>query len=63
MSAPESEKPGVGRPELPAGEKTQPRSIRLNDVRWAKLQRLGRRWLEQMIDQADDASATAGAQD
>lgn len=44
--------PKVGRPELPPNEKTRPRSIRLNDGRWDKLQRLGREWLERAIDRA-----------
>lgn len=42
----------VGRPALPADEKTHPRSIRMNDARWAKLQQLGREWLENAIDKA-----------
>lgn len=44
--------PKIGRPELPPDEKTKPRSIRLNDERWDKLQRLGREWLERTIDRA-----------
>lgn len=44
--------PTIGRPTLPDAEKTQPRSIRLNDARWEKLQELGREWLEQRIDEA-----------
>ena len=44
--------PEIGRPELPPDEKTRPRSIRLNDERWDKLQRLGRDWLERAIDRA-----------
>lgn len=44
--------PKIGRPELPPDEKTKPRSIRLNDERWDKLQRLGRDWLERAIDRA-----------
>lgn len=44
----------AGRPELPASEKTHPRSVRLNDARWAKCQRLGRDWLEEAIDAADE---------
>lgn len=48
------EKPKLGRPELPVDEKTYPRSVRLNDARWAKLQRLKREWLEKMIDQEKD---------
>lgn len=44
--------PEPGRPELAPDEKTSPRSIRLNAARWAKLQRLGRGWLERAIDKA-----------
>lgn len=44
--------PKIGRPELPPDEKTKPRSIRLNDERGDKLQRLGREWLERAIDRA-----------
>ena len=44
--------PKIGRPELPPEEKTRPRSMRLNDERWDKLQRLGREWLERAIDRA-----------
>lgn len=54
MSKPGSKKRRVGRPELPATEKTRPRSIRLNDTRWAKYQRLGREWLEKVIDEAPE---------
>lgn len=43
---------GSGGPRLAPHEATKPRSVRLNDVRWAKLQRLGRAWLEQAVDQA-----------
>ena len=46
--------PEIGRPELPADEKTKPRTIRLNDERWEKLQRLGRDWLEPAIDRAKE---------
>lgn len=31
---------------------TKPRSIRLDDARWEKLQALGREWLERQIDRA-----------
>lgn len=48
--------PKIGRPELPTDEKTKPRSIRLNDERWDKLQRLGREWLELAIDRAKTPS-------
>jgi hypothetical protein len=41
-----------GRPELPEPEKTKPRSIRLNDRRWAKLKSLGSDWLNAAIDEA-----------
>lgn len=46
--------PEIGRPELPDEDKTQPRSVRLNGARWAKYQRLGRDWLERMIDAAGE---------
>lgn len=46
--------PGSG---APIGERRKPRSIRLNDPRWAKLQRLGSAWLERMIDAASESSA------
>lgn len=44
----------VGRPPLPEDQKTdaRPRSIRLGDAHWAKMQRLGRGWLESQIDEA-----------
>jgi hypothetical protein len=58
MSKPESKETRVGRPELPAVEKTQPRSMRLNARRWAKLQRLGRKWLEKAVDEAPEPRAT-----
>lgn len=41
--------PGSG---LPPEQRTKPRSVRLDDARWAKLQRLGRDWLERVIDKA-----------
>lgn len=43
-----------GRPPLPPEQRntTPVRSVRLDDERWAKLQRLGREWLEQQIDRA-----------
>lgn len=47
---PRGRPPGKGEPRLTPEEVTKPRSVRLNDVRWAKLQRLGRRWLERAID-------------
>lgn len=45
----------LGRPVgsgLPPEQQTKPRSIRLDDARWAKLQALGRDWLERKIDAA-----------
>lgn len=39
-------------PRLAPEEATRPRSIRLNNARWAKLQQLGREWLELAIDRA-----------
>lgn len=51
MRKTKSKKTRVGRPELPVTEKTRPRSVRLNDARWAKYQRLGREWLEKAIDE------------
>jgi uncharacterized protein (DUF4415 family) len=43
-----------GRPFSKPGHEapTKPRSIRLDDDRWAKLQALGREWLERQIDRA-----------
>lgn len=43
-----------GRPAASPDHKapTKPRSIRLDDDRWAKLQALGREWLERQIDSA-----------
>lgn len=32
--------------------KTKPRTLRLDDARWAKLQGLGRGWLERAVDNA-----------
>lgn len=43
---------GQGRKPLPPEEATKPRSIRLNDARWAKLRRLGSDWLARAIDRA-----------
>jgi len=44
----------LGRPPLPPEQRRQTpvRSVRLDDARWAKLQRLGRGWLERAIDRA-----------
>lgn len=41
-----------GRPAAAPDHKapTKPRSIRLDDERWAKLQALGREWLERQLD-------------
>lgn len=57
MSAPEQPKrrgrpPGSGGPRLAPEDATKPRSVRLNDARWAKLKRLGSDWLEGAIDRA-----------
>jgi hypothetical protein len=41
--------PGTG---LPPEEQRKPRSVRLNEARWAKLQELGTAWLEKAIDRA-----------
>lgn len=46
--------PGSSGPRLSPENATQPRSMRLNDARWAKLQRLGRDWLERAIDDAQE---------
>lgn len=45
---------GAGRKPLPDGEKSdvRPRSVRLSEARWLKLQQLGRAWLERQIDRA-----------
>lgn len=45
---------GQGRKPLPAEEATKPRSVRLNDVRWEKLKRLGAEWLARQIDKAKE---------
>lgn len=45
---------GQGRKALPAEEATKPRSVRLNDVRWEKLKRLGTEWLAKQIDKAKE---------
>lgn len=46
----------MGRPPLPAEQRSdvKPRSVRLDDARWSKLQRLGRQWLEAAIDRAKE---------
>jgi hypothetical protein len=46
--------PGSGGPILAPEDATKPRSVRLNDSRWAKYKRLGRDWLERAIDGAMD---------
>lgn len=50
----------LGRPpgtSAPPEEQRKPRSVRLNDSRWAKLQRLGADWLESAIDRAREQVA------
>lgn len=45
----------AGRPSgsvTAAEDQTRPRSVRLNDARWAKYKQLGTGWLEQQIDDA-----------
>jgi hypothetical protein len=46
--------PGSGGPILAPEDATKPRSVRLNDTRWAKYRRLGRDWLEREIDGAKE---------
>lgn len=47
-----------GRPAtLAPEERTAPRTIRLNDARWAKLKRLGTAWLTKAIDRAKEPTA------
>ena len=41
-----------GRKPKPPQEAAKPRSVRLDDARWAKLKALGREWLERIIDAA-----------
>lgn len=45
-------RPALG-PDAPRSDK-RPRSIRLGDEEWAKLQRLGTPWLEQAIRRAKE---------
>jgi hypothetical protein len=45
--------PGTG---APPAEQRKPRSVRMNDARWAKLQRLGSDWLESAIDRARESA-------
>lgn len=46
-----------GRPCVPVAQQAAtlkpPRSVRLDDARWAKLKALGTDWLEQQIDAAN----------
>jgi len=45
----------IGRPpgtSAPPDKQRKPRSVRLNDERWAKLKTLGPEWLEGAIDNA-----------
>jgi hypothetical protein len=44
--------PGTG---APPEQKRETRSVRLNDARWAKLQKLGAKWLENAIDRARES--------
>lgn len=44
--------PGSSGPRLAPEDATKPRSVRLNEARWEKIQRLGRDWLEAAIDRA-----------
>ena len=46
--------PTTGRPPMPSDQVPRVRSVRLNDARYEKFQRLGREWLERMIDEADE---------
>lgn len=43
-----------GRPPMPEDQRPKVRSVRLNQERWEKLQRLGRPWLETAIDDAKE---------
>lgn len=59
MSATDQTKPkrGPGRPSLPPDaprSTAKTRSVRLDAARWAKLRRLGREWLERVIDEAQE---------
>lgn len=45
---------GSSGPRLAPEDATKPRSVRLNEARWEKLQRLGRDWLEGAIDCAQE---------
>jgi len=46
----------MGRPLLPEELRTVSGSIRLTPDRWAKLRRLGTKWLSQAIDRAKEPS-------
>jgi len=56
MPPPETTKRPRGRPPVPIERKAStlkpPRSVRLDDARWAKLKTLGTEWLEHQIDKA-----------
>lgn len=41
-----------GRPPASPEDRANPRTVRLDDARWHKLQSLGRAWLERQIDRA-----------
>lgn len=51
---PTAEPKRIGRPPKPDSEKSdkRPRSVRLGDAHWTKLQRLGTGWLERALDRA-----------
>lgn len=54
--------PLMGRPPLPADaprSEKSPRTVRLDDERWAKLRRLGTEWLEREIDYAPEPGHVA----
>ena len=50
------ERARMGRPVLPEELRTVSGSIRLTPGRWAKLRRLGTKWLGQVIDRAKEPS-------
>lgn len=37
-------------PRIPPAERTRPRSIALDDARWAKYRSLGTKWLKAKLD-------------
>ena len=45
---------GQGRKPNAPEDQTKPRSVRLNDVRWEKLKRLGSDWLAKAVDKAKE---------